>query len=140
MPRFLVAEQVQANVFGRDGVVQFKILVGQDVVGFVADRGAEFTRPVNSYRMAGRIDSADGLVGNNLYADALRLQRQVGVEVAGLGVNVVEEAIVRGQDLAVFNLDAPLVAGRDGENVGLDGPVPTYSSRAGSRSWRTISS
>ena len=33
-----------------------------------------------------------------------------------------EEAIVRGQDLAVFNLDAPLVAGRDGENVGLDGP------------------
>ena len=51
-----------------------------------------------------------------------------------------DQAIVGGQDLGVFDFDAPFIARRDGEDVGLDGLLPTYSNSAGSRSWRTISS
>ena len=59
LARFAVAEQIQADIFRRDGVVQFKIFVGGDVGVFITGHGAEIPIAVDGHGMAGRVDGPD---------------------------------------------------------------------------------
>ena len=79
--RLTVAEQVQADVFRRDAVIQLKILVGGDALRLVAGRGAELAVAEDGNGVARRVKGADRLVGAHLDADALRIQRRVCIQV-----------------------------------------------------------
>ena len=47
------------------------------------------------------------------------------------GIDVVDQAVIDFQHLGIGNLDAPLIAGGDGEDIGLDDIVPDVFQQGG---------
>ena len=120
---FLVGEQAEADILRRDGVVELEVIGCGHVGVLVAHDGAEVAWPVDGHAVAGRIEGADGLVGTQLDADGLFIERRLGVQAGRLGIDVMERAVLGRQQVAVRDLDLAFRAGRDGEDIGLDGVV-----------------
>jgi len=126
----LIAQQVQADLLRRDGVVQLEV-VQRRAVGLEAGRGVEVVGPAEADAVAGRVEGADGLVGRQFDANTLLLRRRVAVDAGRLRVDVAEGAVVGRQQRRVLDLDQPFVARWDGEDVGLDGVLADVLQQGG---------
>ena len=120
-PVWFVAQQVDAHILGRDGIVEHKIAIRLDVVLFVADDGIVVPAPHNVHLVAGAIDRLQGLLAADRHVDHYLFQGP-GRELFGVqGIDVFYQAVVHLQHLAVFQLDAPLAARGNGIDAGLEG-------------------
>jgi len=81
----------------------------------------ELVRLVDGDRVAGAVNRLHWIVGRDRDGHGHFFQR-AGTEALGVeGIHVVHQAVIDIQHLLVFDLDAALVARRDGEHVGADG-------------------
>ncbi len=118
---FAVGEQVQVDFIAGQAVVQAEIVTFVRVARLVPHHKRLVALAVDGDGVGGRIDGADRIVRLHLHVDAETAHRQVRDMIDPQRIDVVDQPLIDFQQLGIFDFEGALAAGRDREDVGLDG-------------------
>ena len=117
---FFEAEQINPHIISRNAVEDAEIGGRQYIEILPANQGVETTIAVNADRVTGRVDGFDGLTGRDINGNGNILKRAMREALCTKRVDILNQTIINGQDLAVLDFDAARIAGVNGKDAGLE--------------------